>query len=1129
MTPTRWLHRFLDDRGLGGNNPDGRPLYAYRCSTEEFEASKAILRALANVTFAGAPLLGTPQLYTLVCAEWWRRYFQGGSWSWKYIWNELEWPHDQYHATIELVRDGLFAWKRSLITTSYRREFLVSVATEGGIPINLLQCEGGSFRDYLRTVVSEYGLYGDSGLNALEAAEQYLSKLRENWRQPQIAQLAGQVAEAVWRLTAEMGDRADTVDELNHSRPEWIDQLPIVAEQKQAELLIRSLFEEAKKTAASRSSILKAQRMLQRDGDNWALRVRLVLPREIPVDQVTEMSRLTTATLPENLEMYRVSAGSRTLIARLAKFGNSYLVHPLTSASGIVEQSASGEQEVALVNRGRMLGNLPVTGGSALDDRAPWCFVPTDLQLDDLRFAAHGGYRGPAKQLLVLSQAPPLPTEDPEREFERIALDPLRDSRDLWLIDREATIEETEGDRYLVLPGAKQREPHDYRVFGQRRYVPTTALPLYEALPTIQLVAGSIPSVVPWSELTWRPAGERDWRKVESRDVIGELELRHVRDGFTLYSWKLAVLPRRVAFKLLPRTRTEGALRVSGLNGEQAHLQGNKNISIALDESHACTEFSVTRDTTGEGSIQGRVRGVQHGELHFHIPFPAEGAAFIDSTGEEFDKNAELPISKFWRVRAQSLSLNNRRRYWLTGQLVHAEKHLPALRHHSFSYPMTIDDSGACSIPLQQVGEDIKALFAMGTGPEDRVNVTLAEKSQVAPEAKVSFRQFAAMLNYDEAGGVISLVAEDGGTEDFSGNQLRIVAVNDITSPPVWVGWSDPRHGWLLSGSDQLDRQNAYFATVDGDYEMLVRPLFIPRATDLGEDASVSDLQRALLANDSTERADLLRSYLPILEDRDTGKHWDEFLAWFGRLQFIHPDTIDVVEVMIQRPRIMATLFLESASESTLLSMLQLIVDTTPFDWWLVPIDDWLAATQEWSRNRLLSVENEQARQALLARTRAHLLRLQETREEVNAAVDIVLESLAFDLPPTSLLSTARRQEPAMTWALLDQLIRSSYLNEIGDATWPAIPEIATLRRHLPAEIFKFIDWPGSGARFRIPVIHAPIVAAATMQSGIEITQNERIALMAARNFFPPLFGTLFRATQATLWVHHGESAFEAV
>lgn len=47
-TPTEWLRDFLQERGCEGDRPDGRPLYAYKCTTDELEEVTEILGELTG-------------------------------------------------------------------------------------------------------------------------------------------------------------------------------------------------------------------------------------------------------------------------------------------------------------------------------------------------------------------------------------------------------------------------------------------------------------------------------------------------------------------------------------------------------------------------------------------------------------------------------------------------------------------------------------------------------------------------------------------------------------------------------------------------------------------------------------------------------------------------------------------------------------------------------------------------------------------------------------------------------------------------------------------------------------------------------------------------------------------------
>lgn len=69
-----WTQHFLSDRSLQA--PDGRPLYAYRTSDQEYAALSELLknyerspRGLDSTTFTMA--------WLLYAAEWWKRSYEG--------------------------------------------------------------------------------------------------------------------------------------------------------------------------------------------------------------------------------------------------------------------------------------------------------------------------------------------------------------------------------------------------------------------------------------------------------------------------------------------------------------------------------------------------------------------------------------------------------------------------------------------------------------------------------------------------------------------------------------------------------------------------------------------------------------------------------------------------------------------------------------------------------------------------------------------------------------------------------------------------------------------------------------------------------------------------------------------
>jgi hypothetical protein len=203
-SPLSWLTRFLSHRDL--RKPDGRPLCSYRCTDEEFAALRNLLREACE----GRPPVrrlpwGTHPLSCLYAAEWWRRHYSGGPWKWETILEDVsvEWmPLSQLYYLVEL---GLRFWQRRLLTTGAGRAFLLTLACEGGLPLNLVHKEGAKLRSFFKALLEEFQLYRRAGLSPEQLAENVRNRLPKSLRQPVVYALSGQLVDAIWKLQAQVG------------------------------------------------------------------------------------------------------------------------------------------------------------------------------------------------------------------------------------------------------------------------------------------------------------------------------------------------------------------------------------------------------------------------------------------------------------------------------------------------------------------------------------------------------------------------------------------------------------------------------------------------------------------------------------------------------------------------------------------------------------------------------------------------------------------------------------------------------------------------------------------------------------------------------------------------------------
>ena len=81
-----WIEGFLDRRELG--LPDGRALYAYRCSQEEFDSLASLL---ANCPPFHRAASSPIRAFALYASEWWQREYDGGTWAWEPLLESIGW------------------------------------------------------------------------------------------------------------------------------------------------------------------------------------------------------------------------------------------------------------------------------------------------------------------------------------------------------------------------------------------------------------------------------------------------------------------------------------------------------------------------------------------------------------------------------------------------------------------------------------------------------------------------------------------------------------------------------------------------------------------------------------------------------------------------------------------------------------------------------------------------------------------------------------------------------------------------------------------------------------------------------------------------------------------------------
>ncbi len=220
MPLNQWISDFLFQRGL--QEPDGRTLFAYKTSSEEFESLRQLLQ---NLPAGQHTSTRYPQAWLLFAAEWWKREYPGGAWRWGPLCEAAGQRELSHEKTRKLVIDGRGLWRLQTAIKNEGKRFIGLVAVNGGLPMRLVESAQGGLSGLLRMVTEQalrYGLQDDQLRQAIEAQAALLPAC---YQQAPVYELLDNLVKAVLyiRKTYVLQDSQDPIAKLQEECPQWED------------------------------------------------------------------------------------------------------------------------------------------------------------------------------------------------------------------------------------------------------------------------------------------------------------------------------------------------------------------------------------------------------------------------------------------------------------------------------------------------------------------------------------------------------------------------------------------------------------------------------------------------------------------------------------------------------------------------------------------------------------------------------------------------------------------------------------------------------------------------------------------------------------------------------------------
>lgn len=559
--------------------PNGQWLYIYRLGDEAFARLQGDLAGVG--TIAGLRLGYRPGLFVLWASEWFRRCYRGGGHRWEELAVVLGVPAEQ-NALRALTITGLGQWGRSVIQLSAHREYLGSLAREGGFPTAAVEQGGGGWaRDVLAAIVAS--LLDDPFADekrALESAEAQRSHLPQLFQDEAFIQLCADLAYAIVRLRREAEPAANAAGIpvlawLLLHRPAWRETLPLTTGEAAATALVDGLMV----VEAVAGGGVGADRLLVQDASGvWREAARITLDGAIDsatmraIDAREGRLRVFAAgelarALPGELALIEPPApGESRWLGRAAQRTKG--ISPVPFAAAIELDLRSGARRVARISLGKpRRGQLLVAVRDSGSDSAP-----TTLRIVG---AGSGKYRATD----IYLQTPSDWRVDATAAETVTQLGAGVGKTCLWRVQGGAFVTDATGDRYRILCGQTDDVPARIELMGT---TPSWA----QVDGDVDLFLG--PPIARTSRvggtLSIRAIGTRDWRPAPGTLPVGHYELGWRDNHVLLDRRRIAVLPVAAS---LTRSGTAGTAHYDLSGFDEVRIQPDPDAPVAASSDGA--------------------------------------------------------------------------------------------------------------------------------------------------------------------------------------------------------------------------------------------------------------------------------------------------------------------------------------------------------------------------------------------------------------------------------------------------------------------------------------------------------------------------------------------------------------
>lgn len=946
-----FFNRFLTICARPAREPDGRPLFAYRCTDTLYGASKSLIEEHLSYAISREASPWFKRLFCLYASETWRRNYKEGAWSYSLLFNTLEvkdsikaWPQDINHQpTIRTwISSGLQWWKRPLNVVNGNVRYLATIACEGGFPVHVLTNNQGHLGIFLRDafqIIDQQRT--QQGFNADRAVESVaLRQLPVTLRQPAIYSATANLVEGILELRDKVPDAIDRVHALDTKEPQWRRRLPLSGIPDD---ILRQLIDPLIKAPPAFRNLRWKYLLARGQNNHWRLDRVLKLPLRFTSQQLQLW--WGHQALPVRLRLvYAIGDTKKTLahLARIAGEEGNYTYRCDPVFDGPIHSGRQATESIKLLlSDGTNETELDVEGINGLGD-LPWAFAEIN---GEYCLAAEGSARVPGAQPWLALLQPDHNRLKPESDHweDRGVITEV--GRSLFQASSPAIIRLPDGDICEFHGQSKESQEYSYSLSGLTLPLAYNSDPIYIGVPALyKKITGLAAQPIARDLIKWKPTNDNfsPWQG-NFANCFGSIWLSHRNEqGILCFRKRIYVLPNNSSIRIthIGNSDTPGSIDFTGCRNPRITIPPLEDVDITQerDDKLDCTHLLFRAAGLPTTTLSVKLNWGDGRYLNLDLPIPCKGAKF-SGEGYRAVQGKTIALSRLGAVRAVAQGLGQ-------CQLVATVQAYDVSLHNLlwFRRNLTSLGNGQSRLDLYSLQEPLESMLALTNNLDASARLSIENLGQ--SYATLTVAQFDLSFTPDQINNRIFLSKDQVSLlEDGWECRIKVIMVKlwDPHCEPIALTKNTESEDIAWDIPEVLEPGPWWILGSDGNWARFRPLLWRVKKEEPIEDVWIAgSLASAIKVSDGDERRTRIREVFSGMTLDSNHPDWALFYDYIQLVAQYPASSLEVLRCFAREPLVQAMSLIRSNEAH--FGQVWNLAHQLPFAWHLLPVRDWRTA-----------------------------------------------------------------------------------------------------------------------------------------------------------------------------------------